>query len=151
MKPSLFYGTAVSAVIGLALGLGLHSEWQSHEGGPQVLVASAAAAELARVRDGNDIIETSETADTTSGFADISWLDTGQGPADSLPVVRLTRMGGAPRPAATEVERVDADTASKETTSVTTVGDFKDDAPSGPRIPAGSYVPASYTPGDAAF
>ena len=153
MKPSLFYGTAVSTILGLALGLGLHSTWQSHEGGPQVLIASAAADELARVRGDSDIIETSApAADPTAAYADISWLDAGQGPANSLPMVRLTRMGGPPRPAAEDIQRVSSGAAADDTDAVTTVGDFKEEAANAlDHAAARPFMTASYTPGDAAF
>ncbi len=118
-KPSLFYGSAISTALGLALGLALHGPWQSTSGGPQILFPSAAAAELARPLTDNDIIEAS-APDDQAAYADNAYLDTGQLPPNSLPLVRLTRRGGPeiadPAPAADQP--ADADAATQDTTIV---------------------------------
>jgi len=132
IDPSLFYGTAISTLCGLALGLAMHGPWQDdqHGGGPQTIVASEAAAELARPPGDSDIIEASVPQDQTAAYADIAYADFSQLPADPLPVTRLSRRGGTAIPAAAEVERVAADQVDQvNQDSVITVGDFKDDAP----------------------
>jgi hypothetical protein len=133
MKPSLFYGIAASACLGLVIGLVMHSLvmpglWEWRAGGPQILAPSAAAAALAR---GSDAIETAAPAQDTA-YADNAYA---QLPPAPLPVTRLTGPGGAALPAAAEVQRAPAETAQQDGEYVTTVGEFRNDdpAPVGPR------------------
>ena len=153
MKPSLFYGAAISTCLGLALGLALHGPWadQEHAGGPQILFPSAAAAELARPVSDSDIIEASAPVeDSAYGNMAFAYAATDQLPPNSLPLVRLTRMGGPARPAAADVERVSIELASQDADDFTTVGDFKDDeAPDLAALPSHplSYSSIAYTPG----
>jgi hypothetical protein len=96
--PSLFYGTAVSAALGLALGLALHGPWQSDRPapGPQLLISTAQAAEAPpRPRD-------TESEPT-------QYIDPGPLPPNPLPVTRLTATGGDPLPASADEERVTVD------------------------------------------
>jgi hypothetical protein len=108
VTPFPFYGAAIATLAGLAAGLALHGPWQSHAGGPQLLLASAAAAELARPVDETDIIQASIPLEQTA-YADIALADMGQIPADPLPLTRLTRSGGRALPAQAEIEPVSAD------------------------------------------
>jgi hypothetical protein len=112
LRPSLFYGTSIAALCGLALGLMAHGPWASHEGGPQILFASAAAAELARPLSDADIVQAGAydpSAEQTAAYADNTLADTSQLPADPLPVVRLNHINGTALPAAKTVERVAKD------------------------------------------
>jgi hypothetical protein len=152
MKPSLFYGAALSTCLGLALGLSLHGPWadQEHAGGPQILFPSAAAAELARPADDSDIVEASapveEAAYTSSDWA---YAATDQMPANSLPLVRLTRMGGPARAVQADAQPVSTEVAALDTDGITTVGDFKDDAAADKAaLPAHplAYTAVAYTP-----
>jgi len=149
MKPSLFYGSAISTCLGLALGLALHGPWadEQHAGGPQILFPSAAATELARPVSDSDLIEASAPAPDTTYDASLAYADTDQLPPDSLPLVRLTRMGGPPRPAAADVQRVSTDVAALDTDDITTVGDFKDDVESAMPAHPLAYTAIAYTPG----
>jgi hypothetical protein len=152
MKPSLFYGSAISACVGLALGLALHGPWadQEHPGGPQIYFASAVAAELARPADDSEIIEASAPAeDSAYGAGDtaLSYAAADQLPPNSLPLVRLTRMGGPARPAAADVERVSTEVAAQDADDITTVDDSKDGDAAQPAHPL-SYTDASYRPGN---
>ena len=109
IKPSLFHGIAVAACLGLTLGLVLHGPWQSKAGGPQILFASAAAAELARPLNDGDIIAASTAADEQPS-TELAFVDDGQLPATPLPVVRLTRMGGSPIPEQAQVQQASVQT-----------------------------------------
>jgi hypothetical protein len=125
MKPSLFYGSAIAAALGLALGLALHGPWRDgeHGGGPQLLVAAAAAAERRGAEP--DIVETPPAAEET--VADASQL-----PPDPLPVTRLTRRGGTAVSASEDVERIAANTASDETQELASFRDVANSsAPNG--------------------
>jgi hypothetical protein len=148
IQPSFFYGTALSVCLGLALGLALHGPWQSHDGGPQTYVASAAATELARPADDSDIIEAS-APEQAADFGPL-YADTDQLPPDPMPVTRLTARGGVARAAATDVQRISTDDAADEIDDVTVVGDFKDEASVDrpePQPHPLAYTPASYPTG----
>lgn len=132
IRPSLFYGTAVSACLGLALGLALHGPWQSRAGGPQILFASAAASELARAPNDADLIEAAAPAEQPA-YPDITLADIGPLPADPLPVTRLARSGGSPLPAHADIQRVSADTLDPDT---------RDDLPSDLTAETASADPA---------
>jgi hypothetical protein len=153
MKSSLFYGTAISTCLGLALGLALHGPWADEQrpGGPQIYVASAAAAELARPVSDSDIVQASAPVEeAANGYSDLAYAAADQLPPDSPPLVRLTRMGGPARPAAADAQRVSAEAASQGADDVATVGDFKDDAePDATALPSHplAYTAIAYTPG----
>jgi hypothetical protein len=155
MKPSLFYGSAISTCLGLALGLALHGPWadQEHAGGPQILFPSAAAAELARPVSDSDIVNASSPVeDAAYTNTDMAWAyaATDQMPANSLPLVRLTRMGGPPRAVQEDIQRVSTDVTSLDSDNITAVDDFKDDAaPDTASMPAHplAYTAIAYTPG----
>jgi hypothetical protein len=159
MKPSLFYGSAISTCLGLALGLALHGPWadQEHAGGPQILFPSAAAAELARPLRDADIAEGSapvEQAAYDNSDMAFAYAATDQLPPDSLPVVRLTRMGGPPRPVQEDVQRASTEVASVDADDITTVSDSKDDAvPNAAATPAHplAYTAIAYTPNADSF
>jgi hypothetical protein len=148
MKPSLFYGSAISTCLGLALGLALHGPWadQKHAGGPQILFPSAAAAELARPLNDSDIIEASapaEEAAYANGDMAFAYAATDQLAPNSLPLVRLTRMGGPARPVQEDVQPVSTEVASMDADGVTVVDDDAAALPSHPL----SYSAIGYTPG----
>jgi hypothetical protein len=148
MKPSLFYGTAISACLGLALGLALHGPWadQEHPGGPQTYFASAAATELARPADDSDIIEASAPVDDTAyGYSDLAYAAADQLPPNSLPLVRLTRMGGPPRPVQADAQGVPTELASQDVDDITAVDDAKDDGAALPTHPL-AYTAIAFTP-----
>jgi hypothetical protein len=151
MKPSLFYGTAISTCLGLALGLTLHGPWADAQrpGGPQIYVASAAAAELARPVSDSDVVQASAPVEeAASGDSDLAYAAGDQLAPDSPPLVRLTRMGGPARPAAADVQRVSIDAASQDADDVATAGDLKDDADAeGAALPSHSlaYAAIAYT------
>jgi hypothetical protein len=147
MKPSLFYGSAISTCLGLALGLALHGPWadQKHAGGPQILFPSAAAAELARPLSDSDIIEASapgEEAAYANGDMASAYAATDQLPPNSLPLVRLTRMGGPPRPVQEDDQPLSTEVASLDADDIATVGDDAAALPSHPL----SYSALAYTP-----
>jgi hypothetical protein len=149
MKPSLFYGIAVSTYLGLLAGLVLHGPWESKAGGPQILFASAAAAELARPLNDRDIIDASAPADQPAA-TELASLDAYQLPAEPLPVTRLTRMGGPVRPADAQIERASIDADGPTDTLLTPINDFKPataDAEPATRSSSESLVTASYGPG----
>ncbi len=148
MRPSFFYGTAISTAMGLVLGMSLHSPWASRDGGPQTLVASAAATELARKPNADDLIEAAFPSEQPAEFASTD-LDMTQLPPDSLPVVRLTRSGGQPIPAAESIERVTVEEAEQITTSDGAVEDKVADAAQPPA--QRPIIAAAYTPGPSGF
>lgn len=91
ITPGAFYGSALAALCGLLLGLLLHGPWRSHPGGPQILFASAAAAELARPAsdDAGQASSAAEPPAAPAADAQLAELDTGYTPPDPLPVTRL--------------------------------------------------------------
>lgn len=147
MQPSVFYGTAVSTCLGLTLGLALHGPWQSRPGGPQILAASAAAAELARPASPDDLIEAVAPINMPT-YADAYAVDIGQLPADSLPVVRLTRRGGQPMAAAEGVERIAADDAGPVGSDNDAVLTEPVETHLQPRTASRDQVAAAYGPAD---
>jgi hypothetical protein len=150
--PYPFYGAAVAALLGLAMGLALHGPWQSRAGGPQILFASAAATELARPMNDTDIIEAAAPIEQTA-YADLSVADTGQLPADPPPVMRLTRRGGAALPAQADFQRVSADAIDQDTRDDDVSAFHKDiaDAEPSPRFASSSLASVSYTTSSAGF
>ena len=112
LTPSFFYGAATTALCGLAMGLALHGPWQTTAAGPQILFASAAAAELARPADGSATIDPVQAqADTI--YDDTTPLKDEYVAPTPLPVTRL-----APTPevqvAAVDEQRADADSVTTE-------------------------------------
>ena len=110
LTPGAFYGSAIAALIGLALGLMLHSSWRDHSTGPQLLTRSVAAAEL--VRPADDAPQTAADPPAPSGPApsgdeQLAEYDTGYVAPDPLPVTRLDPDRFDPKPAAEEVARTD--------------------------------------------
>jgi hypothetical protein len=95
LTPGVFYGSAIAALCGLLLGLMLQQPWQKHPGGPQILFASAAAAELARPANTEDeAAAPAEDDQQAVGAAQLASLDAtyndpGYIPPDPLPVTRL--------------------------------------------------------------
>jgi hypothetical protein len=152
MQPSIFYGTAVSTCLGLTLGLALHGPWQSRPGGPQILSASAAAAELARPANDADLIETAAPTEIPA-YADLSVADTGQLPADPLPVTRLTRRGGGPIRAREDVQSVTTEPLDQEMRDDEASGLQKEiaDAESSSRFASPSLASLSYSTSDIGY
>ena len=100
VTPSLFYGSAFAALIGLVMGLALHGPWASHPGGPHIWFSSAAAEELARPATDEDAVASAATqADQPQQVAE---LDTTYLPPDPLPVTRLAPDRFDVKPAATD-------------------------------------------------
>jgi hypothetical protein len=98
LTPKVFYGSAIAALTGLLFGLLLHTPWQKHPGGPQILFSRAEAAE--RLDPGAD--------NPPAGQPDPVELadeDTGHAPPDPLPVTRLHPEMFDVQPAADETQR----------------------------------------------
>jgi hypothetical protein len=118
--PEFFCGSAIAALTGLLFGLLLHTPWEKHPGGPQILFSTAAAAELARPAGADDAVQAS-TPDPVEN-ADLEPASVTPAP---LPVTRLSpEMFDVQPAAADEAERRD-------------VGDLTADAvpPPCPRAP----------------
>jgi hypothetical protein len=84
--PSFFYGAAAAALMGLSLGVALHGPWQAKDGGPRILLSSAAAAQTAQADDsayGGYVEASAQTAQTDASLYE------GSLPAAPLPVTRL--------------------------------------------------------------
>jgi hypothetical protein len=106
VTPGLFYGSALSALIGLVFGLALHGPWESHPGGPQIWFSSAAAEELKRPATAEDAI----AAVAQDEPQQVAELDTTYLPPEPLPVTRLDPDRFDPKPAATDpAERVEVE------------------------------------------
>jgi hypothetical protein len=96
-----FYGSAIAALGGLLIGLLLHGAWQKRPGGPQILLASPAAAEPARPA-------ADDQPSAARGGAVLAGLDPSRVAPDPLPVTRLAPDMFDVQPAATGgVERQD--------------------------------------------
>lgn len=110
LTPGAFYGSAIAALCGLAMGLMLHGAWQNHSGGPQLLASSAAAAELARPA-GDDAPQTAPEQDSqaVAGNEQLADLDTSYVDPSPLPVTRLAPDRFDVKPAVEDVAREDAD------------------------------------------
>ena len=104
LTPGAFYGSAIAALIGLAMGLMLHGPWQNHSAGPRLMLSSAAAAELARPASDDDQQTISEPAPQQ-----VADLDTGYVDPTPLPVTRLAPDRFDVKPAAEDVAREDVD------------------------------------------
>lgn len=102
VTPGAFYGSAIAALSGLALGLMLHTPWQDHSAGPQLLTPSAATAALAEPA-------SDDAPPPASANAQLADADTGYVEPDPLPVTRLDPDRFDPKPAAEEVARQDVD------------------------------------------
>ena len=104
LTPAVFSGSAISALVGLLMGVLLHLPWEKHPGGPQILLSAAEAAQPARPAPDEAVEapapEPIQTAD----------LDTGYAPPTPLPVTRLHPEMFDVQPAAAEdAERQDVD------------------------------------------
>jgi len=107
VTPGAFYGSALAALCGLALGLALHGPWASHPGGPQIWFSSAAAEELARPATDQDVAAATAPDEAPQQVAD---LDPGYVDPNPLPVTRLDPDRFNVEPAAAgEAEREDVD------------------------------------------
>src|ERR1700761_2020236 len=101
VTPGAFYGSAIAALCGLAMGLMLHGAWSNHTHGPQLQLSSAAAEELARPADDDAPQAASEP---------VADLDTSYVDPTPLPVTRLDPDRFDVKPAAAEgAAREDAD------------------------------------------
>ncbi len=114
LTPGAFYGAAISALSGLALGLLLQQPWQKHPGGPQILFNSAAAAELSRPPSSDDNASAPFEDQQARGNAQLAALDAayndpGYIPPDPLPVTRLDPGRFDVKPAADQIEADEAD------------------------------------------
>jgi hypothetical protein len=106
LKPAVFYGSAIAALAGLLFGLLLHTGWRNHSGGPQIVFASAAAAELAKPD--TDAPTTDQPGPDQPAAVQAADEDTGPVTPDPLPVIRLApEMFDAQPAAADEAERQD--------------------------------------------
>jgi len=104
VTPGAFYGSAIAALIGLAMGLMLHGSWQNHSAGPQLLLGSAAATQLARPAGDNDAQAAPVSAPQQTADLGASYVD-----PDPLPVTRLDPDRFDVKPAAEDVVRADVD------------------------------------------
>jgi hypothetical protein len=137
VTPAAFYGSAIAALCGLLFGLLFHAPWQNHAGGPQILFASAAAAELARAPsvDDDNAAPPSEDQEITKGDRQLAALDEtyndpGYIPPDPLPVTRLAPERFGPDPAdvkeasVEETAELDGGDQAADTAKASTVSDF---------------------------
>jgi hypothetical protein len=103
--PEFFSGAAIAALCGLLFGLLLHTPWEKHPGGPQILFGSAQAAEPSRPAPREDAADSGPSAPT-----EVANPDTGYVRPDPLPVTRLApQMFDVQPAAAEEAERRNVD------------------------------------------
>src|ERR1700743_2473222 len=102
VTPGAFYGSALAALCGLAMGLMLHGSWTNHTHGPQLQLSSAAAEELARPGDDQE----PASAPAPQQAAD---LNTDYVAPTPLPVPRLDPDRFDVKPAAEDAVREDVD------------------------------------------
>jgi hypothetical protein len=94
LTPEFFYGSAISALCGLLLGLMLHVAWQNNPGGPQIQLPESVAAATA----------VSPAAEPVE-----AGLDAGHTRPSPLPVTRLAPQMFDVQPAAADgTQRDDA-------------------------------------------
>jgi hypothetical protein len=106
LKPAFFYGSGIAALTGLLFGFVLHAAWQKRPGGPQIIFASAAAAEFASPN--TDAPTADQTGPEPADPVQLADLDTGPVTPDPLPVTRLAPdMFDVQPAAASEGERQD--------------------------------------------
>jgi hypothetical protein len=109
LTPEVFYGSAIAALCGLLFGLMLHTAWEKHPGGPQILFSRAEAAEA------HPDPAASSDAIAASNQTEVADLDVGYLPPDPLPVTRLhPEMFDVQPAAADEAEREDVDDLAAE-------------------------------------
>ena len=114
VTPGAFYGSAIAALCGLAMGLMLHGAWSNHTHGPQLQLSSAAAAELARPAG-----DEPQAAPELAADLDTSYVD-----PTPLPVTRLDPDRFDVKPAAEDVAREDVDAPAVETAPTPTPRDL---------------------------
>jgi hypothetical protein len=124
VTPGAFYGSAIAALIGLAMGLMLHGSWRNHSAGPQLLLSSAAAAELARPAGDDDDQQAVPEPETPTDSEQLADLDTGYVDPTPLPVTRLDPDRFDVQPAADDVARQDVDDDSPDAEPAPTVRDL---------------------------
>ena len=104
LTQEVFYGSAIAALCGLLLGVLLHTPWQNHPGGPQILFSRAEAAEVVRPDAEDPAAEPPALAP-----AEVIDEDTSYAPPDPLPVTRLHPEMFDVQPAATADEQREGD------------------------------------------
>jgi hypothetical protein len=116
VTPGAFYGSAIAALCGLAMGLMLHGAWSNHTHGPQLQLSSAAAAELATpAGDGEQTAPEPEPA----AALDTSYVD-----PTPLPVTRLDPDRFDVKPAVEDATREDMDAPAADADPAPTVRDL---------------------------
>jgi hypothetical protein len=114
LPPTVFYGSAIAAALGLTMGLALHGPWNNHPGGPQLWLSSAAAQALVDPDAAGSAYPDLDQPPDQTQLADLDSED-----ADPLPVVRLDpgRFDVVAPSAAGEAQRADKDTAPDDATA----------------------------------
>ena len=119
VTPGAFYGSAIAALIGLAMGLMLHGPWQNHSAGPRLMLSSAAAAELARPASDDAPLAAPEPEPQQVADLDTDYVD-----PTPLPVTRLAPDRFDVKPAAEDVVREDVDDDTTDAEPAPTVSDL---------------------------